>query len=103
MDIPILFSADPVVVPAKVYEKIWIERVEIEAPSPIADATARVTLRRFFLDQHGQPEFEANSTVLEVQNILQTSQTDPDLAAAVTSLMAYIGKVGVAAGVVAQP
>lgn len=101
MELPLLMAAQPLTIPARTYDRVWVEQIEITAPSPAGDAVARVRLRRFDVDGQGEVHIEADSQKLEVENLLATSQTDADLAAAVGSLMAYIAKAGVAAGVIA--
>jgi hypothetical protein len=103
MPLPILYAETPLSVPAKTYDKVWIELVEISAPSPAGDATATVRLRRFGTDAEGNVHTDSESQRLEVKDILATSQTDPDLAAAVQALMGYIAKAGIESGVIAPP
>lgn len=100
MAAPILSAADPLTVPAKIYDKIWVEEVIIQAPDPNGDATARVHLRRFTVVD-GVAELEpGNGVWLEVHNILTNAATDSDLAQAVGALMAFIAKTGQAQGVI---
>jgi hypothetical protein len=103
MELPLLIAAQPLTVPARTYDRVWIEAIEITAPSPSGDATARVRLRRFDVDEAGVVHTEPDSQKLEVENLLASAQADPDLAAAVGSLMAYIAKVGIQQGVIAPP
>lgn len=101
MDLPLLMAADPLVIPARTYDRIWIEAVEISAPRPDGDAVARVRLRRFTVDDTGVVHTEPDSQKLEVVDILSKAATDPELQAAIESLMAYIGKAGIEQGVIA--
>lgn len=100
MPLPVLYAETPLSVPAKSFDKVWIELIEISAPSPDGDAVARVRLRRF-QTVDGVSELEPDSVKLEVADILSKSATDPDLAAAVGALMAYIAKVGREEGIIA--
>jgi len=101
MSIPVLSAADPVTVPAKVYDKVWVEEVQINAPDPNGDATARVRLRRFGVVA-GKAELEPGyGQWIEVQDVLGGAETDADLAAVVNSLMAYVARIGAEQGVVA--
>jgi len=101
MSIPVLTSAHPVTIPSKVYDKVWIEEVVISAPDPNADALARVRYRRFAVVD-GVAELEpAPSQWLEVQDVLATATSDPDLDAVVSRLMTYIERIGREQGVVA--
>jgi hypothetical protein len=100
MSIPILQAAEPLTVPAKVYDKVWVEEVVIDAPDPNGDVSARVKLRRFAV-VGGVAELEPEQGQwIEVRDVLSGSQADPDLAAVVQSLMTYVGKIGIEAGVV---
>ena len=100
MALPILLASQPLVVPAKTFDKIWVEAISISAPSPDQDATAIVRLRRFQTID-GVSECEQESQKIEVNGILSLAETDPELAAAVGSLMAYIAKVGAEKGLIA--
>jgi len=97
---PLLMAQTPLTVPATTYDRIWVELVEISAPSPSADANAYVRLRRFGV-RNGEVVTDPESFRLEVPNILASS--DPDLAAVVTSIMNYIAKVGAAEGIIQGP
>ena len=103
MPLPILYAAEPLTVPAKSYDKVWIELIEVSAPSPTGDASATVRLRRFGTDEDGNVHTDPESHRLEVKDILATSATDPELAAAVQALIGYIAKAGQQSGVIAPP
>ena len=90
----------PLTVPATTYDRIWVELVEISAPSPSADATAYVRLRRYALRGDGSVATDPESFRLEVPNIIASSATDSDLAEVVTALMKYIAKVGISNGII---
>jgi hypothetical protein len=94
---PLLMAQNPLTVPATTYDRIWVELVEISAPSPSADANAYVRLRRFGV-RDGEVVTDPESFRLEVPNIL--ASTDTDLAAVVTAIMNYIAKVGAAQGII---
>lgn len=103
MPIPSLNAADPLTVPAKVYDRVWVEEVVIQAPDPNGEVTGRVRLRRFAVVD-GAAELEPNpGDWIEVRDVLTGAAADADLAAVVSSLMAYIAKVGVEKGVIAAP
>lgn len=101
MDLPLLMAAQPLVVPARNYDRIWVEAIEISAPSPSGDATATVRLRRFGVDESGVVHTEPESQRLQVTDIISKAGDDADLANAIEALMAYIGKVGIEEGVIA--
>lgn len=101
MPIPVLSAADPITVPARVYDRIWIEEIVISAPDPNGDASARVRLRRYaMVGDTAELEQEPGRWV-EVRDVLSGAAADPDLAAVVSSLMTYVAKIGTEAGVVA--
>jgi hypothetical protein len=97
----LLKAQTPLSVPATVYDRIWVEMVEISAPSPDQDANAYVRLRRYALREDGTVATDPESFRLEVSNIIATSATDADLGAAFNSIMAYIAKAGIASGIIA--
>jgi len=97
MALPLLMAQTPLTVPATTYDRIWVELIEIAAPSPSADANAYVRLRRFGV-RDGEVVTDPESFRLEVPNILASS--DPDLAAVVTGIMSYIAKIGAAEGII---
>lgn len=101
MQLPLLMAAEPLSVPARTFDRIWVEAIEISAPTPSGDAVARVRLRRFAVDEQGGVHVEQESQKLEVEDILQKAQTDLDLATAIESLMGYIAKAGAEQGIVA--
>jgi hypothetical protein len=99
MAVPLLMAQDPLTVPATVYDRIWVELIEISAPSPSADATAYVRLRRFGI-RDGEVVTDPESFRVEVPDILASS--DPDLAAAVSAIMTYIAKIGSERGIIKE-
>lgn len=101
MPVPVLVAASPTTVPAKTFDKIWVEQILISAPDPNGDAFARVTVRPFGVFD-GVAELSPETVFLDVPGILSESATDADLDAAITSLMAFVRKIGVAQGVVAD-
>lgn len=101
MQLPLLMAAEPLSVPARTFDRIWVEAIEISAPNPSGDAVARVRLRRYAVDEQGTVHVEQESQKLEVEDILQKAQTDLDLATAIESLMGYIAKAGAEQGIVA--
>lgn len=100
MDIPTLYASQPISISAT-YDKIWVEEIVISAPEVGGDATARVRLRHFRTTDTGAECSPDSGVMLRVDNLLSTATQDPDLAAAVQSLMAYVAKVGQENGVVA--
>lgn len=100
-DIPTLFSSEPLSISA-VYDKLWLRELVVSSPTG-GDAEARVTLVRFRSTDDGVEEAPAEPIRLHVTDLLAGAEADPDLAAAVGALMAYVAKVGIEQGVVAAP
>jgi hypothetical protein len=101
-DIPTLFSSEPLDVPAKLFDKLWVREIVLSSQTG-GDAEARVTLVRFRTTEDGVEEAPAEPIRLHVQNLLAGADADADLAAAVGALMNYVAKVGIEQGVVAAP
>ena len=101
-DIPTLYCAEPLAISAT-YDKLWVREIVIASPTVGGDAEARVTLVRFRSTEAGVEEAPAEPIRLHVRDLLAGADSDPDLAAAVGALMNYVGKVGVAEGVIATP
>jgi|688.fasta_scaffold31911_13 hypothetical protein len=99
-DIPTLFASEPLDVPAKVFDKLWVREIVLSSPTG-GEAEARVTLVRFRTTDDGVEEAPAEPVRLHVRDLLAGAEADADLAAAVGALMNYVAKVGVAEGVVA--
>ena len=100
-EIPTLYSAEPLDVPAKVFDKLWLRECVISASTVGGEAEARVTLVRFRTTETGVEEAPAEPVRLHVRDLLAGAEADADLAAAVGALMNYVAKVGVEQGVVA--
>lgn len=99
MPIDTLLSADPLLIPAKSYDAVWVEEVVVSAPDPLSEVTARVRLRRF-CSADGSLE-PSPGQWLEVQDVLTGAGADPELGAVVSSLMAYVAKIGRENGIIA--
>lgn len=100
MAIPTLYASQPIAISAT-YDKLWVEEIVISAPEVGGDATARVRLRHFRTTDNGVECSPDTGVLLRVENLLASSTQDPDLAAAVQALMAYVAKIGQENGVVA--
>ena len=102
MAIQRLLAANPTVYNA-VYDAIWVSEIVISAPDLGGDAQARVLLRKFRSTESGAEFSPEPGEWITVDSIIAGAESDPDLAAAVGSLMAYVAKVGIQNGVVAPP
>jgi len=102
MPIPTLLAASPTSINAT-YDKIWVEEIVISAPTLGGDATARVRLRKFRSTDDGGEFAPDAGEWLQVDSLLAGAASDPDLAAVVGSLMAYVAKIGIQQGVIAPP
>jgi hypothetical protein len=102
MAVPTLSAANPTVINAT-YPSIFVEEVVISGELN-GDFNARVRLRKFRTLEDGSGEFAPEGGEwLQVDSLLAGAESDPDLAAVVTSLMAYVAKKGIEAGVIAPP
>jgi hypothetical protein len=85
------------------YPSVFIEEVVISGELN-GDFSARVRLRKFRTLEDGTGEFAPEAGEwLQVDSLLAGAESDPDLAAVVTRLMAYVAKKGIEAGVIAPP
>jgi hypothetical protein len=100
MSLPILVAAQPTEVPAKVFDKWWVQTILIQAPNPNGDASAHVVLGKFRTDENGVAELSGETQTLDVPALLSAAQTDPELGAVVAGLLGYVMKVGQQQGVV---
>ena len=101
MAIETLFAASPTVINAT-YDKVWVEEIVISAPEFGGDATARVRLRKFRSTEGGGEFSPDPGQWISVEGIIAGAEADPDLAAVVGSLMAYVAKKGREEGVIAD-
>ena len=100
MAIETLYAATPTV--TAVYDKIFVSEIVVQAELN-GDAQARVLLRKFRSTESGAEFSPEAGEWITVDSIIAGAESDPDLAAAVGSLMAYVAKKGVEAGVIAPP
>jgi len=93
-DLPILNAVDPTVIPAKTYDRVWVEEIVIRAPDPNGDVNGEVKLHKYGLFD-GVAELDPNGGQwIRVDNMLAKSSEDADLKAAISALLAYVGKIG---------
>lgn len=93
-DLPILNAVDPTVIPAKNYDRVWIEEIVIRAPDPNGDVTGEVKLHKYGMFD-GVAELEpGNGQWIRVDNMLQKSDTDANLQTAITALIGYVTQLG---------
>jgi hypothetical protein len=100
--LPNLVPVEVSVIPAKTYDKLWVEEIIISAATLGGEATARVRLKKFGVF-NGVAEYMPGDqgTWLVIDNLLSKSEQDSDLANIVQSLLLYIGKAGAEQGVIA--
>ena len=100
--LPNLVPSEVSVIPAKTYDKLWVEEIIISAGTLGGDAVARVRLKKFGVFD-GVAEYMPGDqgTWLVIDNLLSKSEQDSDLANIVQSLLLYIGKAGAEQGVIA--
>ena len=101
MAIDTLFAQTPTVINAT-YDKVWVSEIVIAAELN-GDAQARVLLRKFRSTESGAEFSPEPGEWITVDSIIAGAESDPDLAAAVGSLMSYVAKKGIESGIVAPP
>jgi hypothetical protein len=102
MSLPILSASNPTTVPAVVYDKWWVQRIDISAPNPNGDAYAQVTLVKFATGPDGNAITSNEVVFMNVDNLLSNAATDPELGGIIIGLMNYIMKVGQNQGIIAN-
>lgn len=78
------------VIPAQVYDRYWLSRLVIHAPSPAEDARVVAELR---LASDSQLDPESTPVVLELASIFAAIPDDPEIGLLVQSLTAKLGQV----------
>ena len=111
-DLPILNAADPSEIPAKVYDRVWVEEVIISAPDPNSDITGEVKLHKYGMfpsvDEEGN-EIEVaeldpqGGHWIRVANMLEKADTDANLQAAMTGIIGYVAQLGVENNIISTP
>ena len=94
MSLPILSAASPTTIPEKVYDRVWVEEIVIKGPDPNGEVIGEVKLHKYGMFD-GLAELEPDGGQwIRIDNMLEESATDADLAAAMGSLIAYVNKLG---------
>lgn len=94
-DLPIFNAVDPVIIPAKTYDRVWIEEIVIRAPDPNADATGEVKLHKYGMFD-GVAELEpGNGQWIRIDDMLSKADTDTHLQTAINALITYIAQLGI--------
>tara|TARA_B100001559_G_scaffold303152_1_gene291512 strand:- start:1055 stop:1399 length:345 start_codon:yes stop_codon:yes gene_type:complete len=102
--LPVLNAADPTVVPAKTYDRVWIESVIIKAPDPNGEVRGEVKMHKYGmfdkLDEVGNTISVAEldptgGKWLMIDNMLEEASEDNDLQMAFGALLGYVAKLGV--------
>ncbi len=102
-DLPILDAVNPEVIPAKTYDRVWIEEVIIRGQDPNLDISGEVKLRKYGMF-NGVAEFEpGNGQWIRVSNMLEKSEKSPSLAAAMSGIIAYVAELGIENEVISPP
>lgn len=100
-NLPIFNAQEPNTIPAKIYDKIWIEEIVIKAPDPNGDAVGEVKLHKYGVFE-GVAELDPNDgRWITIPNLLSESDQDTDLANALSSLLVYIQKIGQSNNIIA--
>ncbi len=92
--LPVLYANNPTTVPAKTYDKIWIEEIIVRAPDPNGDISGEVKLHKYGIF-NDIAELDPNGGQwIRLEKLLSLSETDIDLQNAMSSLISYIAKIG---------
>lgn len=102
-DLPILEAVAPEVIPAKTYDRVWVEEIVIRAPDPNGEVIGEVKLRKYGMF-NGLAEFEpGHGQWIRIDSMLSKADSDSDLGTAITALMGYVGKIGVENNIITPP
>lgn len=102
-DLPILNAVDPIIVPEKIYDKVWVEEIIIKCPDPNKDIIGEVKLHKYGMF-NGLAELEpGNGQWIRVENMLEKAAFDQDLQSAISTLLLYVSKIGIENNVIAPP
>ena len=92
--LPILNAKEPTVIPEKTYNRVWVEEVAIKAPDPNGEVIGEVKMHKYGMFD-GVAELEPNGGEwIRIDNMLEKSTSDPELASAMSSLISYVMKLG---------
>ena len=47
MSLPVLPAASPTTIPAKVYDRVWVEEIAIKGPDPNGEISGEVKLHKY--------------------------------------------------------
>ena len=93
MSLPILNAVDPTVIPAKTYDRVWVEEIVIRAPDPNGDVVGEVKLHKYGMFD-GLAELEpGNGQWIRVENMLQKAASDTDLPQRILELSVALEKI----------
>lgn len=102
-ELPILNAVNPEVIPAKTYDRVWIEEVIIRGPDPNSDIAGEVKLRKYGMFDD-VAEFEPGSGQwIRVDNMLEKAAESESLAAAMSGIIAYVAELGIENNVIDPP
>lgn len=102
-NLPILTATNPETIPAKTYDRVWIEEIIIRAPDPNGDILGEVKLRKYGMFD-GVAEFEPrNGQWIRVENILEQSNSNETLQTAMSALITYVTQLAVSNDIVSVP
>jgi len=102
-DLPILNAVEPTVIPAKTYDRVWIEEIVIRAPDPNGDAMGEVKLHKYGVFD-GVAQLEPNGGQwIRVDNMLEKAGSDTDLQTAMAALISYVAKLGAENNLIIPP
>lgn len=95
INLPILNAVDPTVIPAKTYDRVWIEEIVIRAPDPNGDVSGEVKLHKYGVFNDIAELDPNDGKWVRVDNMLAKSTEDTDLQNAISSLLNYVAKIAI--------
>ena len=101
MDFTTIFTKTTTVVPQKVFDRLWVQQINISAPTPTGDATARISFKKFAVTDGEVFLSDEPPINLDLNSLFLRAETDAELAGIMSSLMAYVHKVADAQGIAA--
>lgn len=102
--LPIFPANDSTTVPAKVYDRIWVKEIRVRAPDPNGEVSGEVKLTKYgMFDGVAETWNASNDIWVRVDDMLEKSETDSDLALALQALLGYVYKLGIMEGIITNP
>jgi len=95
--LPELIATDPVTRPAVTYDRWWVQTLVFQAPSPMAEATANVTLASY---SSADGSLSGETATITLDNLMGRIGDDHTLAAAMAGIVQVVQRVAFERGIV---